>query len=495
MAEPKNKNITDSKTKGTNGSHTSEKPPPNKQSKLWQLLALAKDVTKDVEAIQDYERTVEGRRALELDLEARNSENQRLREFNDKIVKEYSDYKAQASAKSQTLLAEFEQRYKTYESNKAAVETMEKQVAEMTVKLVTSEGSQKAKAAEVEKLKKQLKDADTNAKSHEAEIKEMNADCEMHRSRMQTSISELDVCKQKLSKAQGDLGEDLLHEYSPEDLKKLGMKLRDFSKKCHGLVMEYFSDPDGAEFAASEIEELKLRFPKIPLSTMTTRPAAQMRCAVADAIIAEVLTNQILVPFYLPTQTRAAASTVLDLFGDDERRRTIYRCQILRSTSDSEDVARIQDEIVLKASGEVRRALQGLVVAFKQAGFYNAVPSLFKEAQALWADVQHSRDLITADWPDLEDVQPSKYEDYDQNGASSPGHKGGKASKPQIAAVLFPQVATREDLIFNGVALWLNQGSLVAAAQETSAANGEHVKHAAASRRRSVAQPDSSFRR
>jgi hypothetical protein len=228
---------------------------------------------------------------------------------------------------------------------------------------------------------------------------------------------------------------------------------------------------------------------------MTTRPAAQMRCAVAEAVIADVLTNQIFVPFYLPVHTRSAASTLLDIFGDDERRRTIYRCQILRSMSDTEDLARVQDEIVRKASSEVRGELQGLVVAFKQAGFFHAVPTLFKEAQALWAEVQRSRDFITAEPPDMNEVRPpAKYDDYDQNGASpqSPSHKSSKAaSKPQIAAVLFPQVATREDLIFNGMALWSNQAALAAAAQETPAngTNGDSGRQGASSRRRSVVSP------
>ncbi|KAK7402404.1 hypothetical protein QQX98_011846 [Neonectria punicea] len=480
MAEPKAK-----ATNGNHGNHASEKAAPTKQSKLWQLLALAKEVTKDVDAIQDYEKSVEGRRALELELEAKSGESQRLRELNDKVMREFSDYKLQANAKTATLFAEFEQKYKTYESNKVAVETMEKEVVEMREKLEASEAAQKNKAGEVGKLKHRLQAAETNAKSQVAEIKEMNAECEIHRSRMQTSIAELDACKTKLSLAQGDLGEGLLRDYGPEGLRTLGLDLKALSKKCHALVVEYFNDPDGAEDSAHEIQDLKARFPKIPLTTMTTRPAAQMRCAVAEAVIAEILTNQIFVPFYLANELRAAASTLLNIFGDDERRRTVYRVQILRSMTDAEEVARIQEDIVRKASNEVRSTLHPLVVAFKQAGFYNAVPALFREALALWADVQRSRELITAEAPDASEAPPpSKYDEYDQ-GSGGAAVKAGKGSKPTIAAVLFPQVATREDLIFNGMALWSNQGALAAAELETPAngANGESSKIATARRR------------
>lgn len=495
MAEPKTKGSAESKSKVVNGNgnqHGLEKS-PNKQSKLRQLLALAREVGKDAEAIQDHDNMVEGHKMLEQELETRTTELQRLRDWNETLIKDFHEYKTQAGAKNETLMAEFEQRYKTYESNKAAVETMEKEVAQMKEKLDASEALQKAKVSEAEKLKQQLKSADLNAKSQAAEMKEISADCELHRSRMEACIGELDTCKIKLSRAQSDLGEDLLHDYDAEGLKKLGMELRDLSKQCHILVKEFFSDEGGAEAAASEIEELKARFPKIPLSTTASTSAARMRCAVAEAVIADVLMNQIFVPFYLPAQTRSAASTLLDIFGDDERRRTIYRCQILQSMTDTEEVARVQDEIVRKASSEVRNKLQGLVMAFRQAGFFVAVPNLFKEAQALWVAVQRSRDFIAAEQPDMNEVQPpGKYDYYDENGAGgspSPSRKGGKggAAKAQIAAVLFPQVATREDLIFNGMALWSNQAALVTAAPDAlmNGANGGSRP----SRRRSVVSP------
>ncbi|CAM1502426.1 Fc.00g044100.m01.CDS01 [Cosmosporella sp. VM-42] len=494
MADPKSKTVNGN---NTNGSHVPDKA-QQKQSKLWQLLALAKEVTKDVEAVQDYEKSVEGRRALEQELEAKSGEAQRLRDLNDKVMREFTEHKAQANAKSDALLAQFEQRYKTYESGKAEVEAAEKKVAEMEEKIKASEASH----GEVQKLKRRLQSAESHTQSHAAEMKEMNAECELQRTRVQTAEADLDVSKEKLGQAQRDLGEGILREYGVDGLRQLGLDLKALSKKCHTLVVEYFNDLDGAKASrdsAGEIQDLKARFPKIPLTTDTTRAAAQMRSAVAEAVIAEVLTTQIFVPFYLANGLKTAASTLLDIFGDDERRRSIYRCQILQSRTDAEEVARVEEDIVRKASNEVRTTLHPLVVAFKQAGFYNAVPTFFREALRLWAEVQRSRDLITAEAPDMNEVQPpSKYEEYDQASGSSPSAKGSKSgAKPSIAAVLFPQVATREDLIFNGMALWSNQGALVAATQEgaTNGVNGhgESMKQAA-SRRRSIVGPESPFR-
>ena len=77
--------------------------------------------------------------------------------------------------------------------------------------------------------------------------------------------------------------------------------------------------------------------------------------------------------------------------------------------------------------------------------------------------------------------------------------------KPTIAVMLFPQVATREDLIFHGIVLWSNQ---VPAQQQLETpppspsvlvANGtmnggELGRHGAGARRRSVAAAESPFK-
>lgn len=220
MADPKSKNVNGNHA---NGNHVSDKT-STKQSKLRQLLILAKEVSKDAEAIQDYEKSVEGRKALEQELEAKQGENQRLRELNNQVMRDLTDQKNQASAASaasETLVATFEQKFKTYESNKAAVEAMEAEVAEVREKLAASDAAQKGRDGELEKLKQRVKTFEEDEKSHVDEMREMNAECELHRSRMQASDAELEVCKKKLGEAQSDLGEGILREFGLEELKKL----------------------------------------------------------------------------------------------------------------------------------------------------------------------------------------------------------------------------------------------------------------------------------
>jgi hypothetical protein len=220
-----------------------------------------------------------------------------------------------------------------------------------------------------------------------------------------------------------------------------------------------------------------------------------MRCAVADAVLAETLLSHVFVPFYVTHDMRAAASTMLGFFKGDERRETVYRCQILGSLSDSEQAEAIQDDIVRKASNEVRSTLHPLVVAYKQTGFYNAVPALFKQAVALWADAQRSRDMITAELPDEEESRGAgQYEDYDVGNVRKTT-KGNP--KPVVLAVLFPQFVCRDEVIAEGVVLRSDQAAVVEAVEEAQS-NGTKdgdSKKKMGTRRRSSAEPKSPLRK
>lgn len=235
--------------------------------------------------------------------------------------------------------------------------------------------------------------------------------------------------------------------------------------------------------SVTEIAELTARFPDIPLSTASTKAAAKLRCAAAEAVIADILSTHIFTPFYLPPDAKAAATTLLDLFGEDERRRSVYRCQVLLSHQVKGDEApRIEEDIVRRASNEVRTLLSSLVSVEKQAGFYasNAVPGLFRDALKLWSEVQRARDPINAEKPDASQGFPAgKYEEYDAAPSVSPrsprgtpatGNKAAAIPKSShIAAVLFPQVVTKEMIVFNGMALWSHQTETPAAAAPTPA--------------------------
>ncbi|KAH8176943.1 hypothetical protein LIA77_02025 [Sarocladium implicatum] len=443
--------------------------PVQKPSKLRQMLALAQEVVNDTDAITEYEKSIEGRKALEKDLAHKDGEVEKLRAFNKDLMRDLAEVKTQSASQAETLVAAFEQRYKSFDTDKTTVDALQTEVTEAKVKLEAAKVDSKNKQAEVEKLSQKLKDADKNAKAQSREMKELVAESELQRTKMETSAAELATAKAKLANARAELGDDTLHHYDEAGLRKLGLELQALSRKCHNLALEFFNDPEGAKDSVTEIGELKARFPNIPLSTDTTKYAAKLRCAAAEAVIAKILETQIFTPFYLSPDAKAAATALLGIFGDDEQRRSTYRCQVLLSPqARGEEAARIEEDIVRKASTEVRTTLSALVSVEKQAGFYasNTVPGLFRDAMKLWSEVQRARDPINAEKPDLgEMTPPGKYDEYDQTPSVSPRSPkgtpavagGGQVGKPKgafPAAVLFPQVVTREDIIFNGMVLW-----------------------------------------
>lgn len=218
-----------------------------------------------------------------------------------------------------------------------------------------------------------------------------------------------------------------------------------------------------------------------------------MRCVVAEALIAEVLTSQIFVPFYLANDLKTAASTVLSIFADDERGRSIYRCQVLQNMADGDEMSRVEEDIIRRASNEVRTTLHPLVVPYKQAGFYNAVPTLFREALKLWGDVQRSRELVTADLSDMDEATVGRYEVYDQGSPPSHAEIGKSATRPIVSAVLFPRVATSKNVIFEGMGLCSDQAAFLTALWEApDGMNGGAMKKL---RRTSTASSGSSRRR
>lgn len=212
MAQP---NI---KTNGV-GHHDTDKP--QQQSKLKQLLALAKEVSKDSEALLEFETSAEGRKVLEQELETRKSEAQRLREFNDKITREYSEFRTQTKAREENIFSEFEKRYKKYDSNNAAVETMERQVAEAKEQLDRSQLTEKSMRDQVDGLKTLLEAANAKVEQHAVAVKNIRTERDDHRNRMKSSVAELDACKVELAEAKSSLGDGILKDYGEAELRDL----------------------------------------------------------------------------------------------------------------------------------------------------------------------------------------------------------------------------------------------------------------------------------
>jgi chromosome segregation ATPase len=212
MAQPNGK---------TNGVSHHEADKSQQQSKLRQLLVLAKEVAKDSEALLEYDTSAEGRKALEKELEAKKSEAQRLREFNDKITREYSEFRTQTKAKEENIFSEFEKRYKRYDSNNAAVETMQRQVAEARAELYLSQSTEKSMRDELDGLKTLLEAAHAQVQQHAAAVETIRSERDDHRNRVKSSVAELDACKAELAEAKSSLGDGILKDHGEAELREL----------------------------------------------------------------------------------------------------------------------------------------------------------------------------------------------------------------------------------------------------------------------------------
>lgn len=195
--------------------------PAKKQSKLWQMLALAQEVVKDSEAITEYEKSFEGRKALERDLAHKDGEVEKLRAFNKDLMRDLAESKTQSASQAETLVAAFEQRYKMFDINKTTIDTMQAEVTEAKVKLEAAKVESKNKQAEVERLNQKLKDANKDAKAQGKEMKELIAESDMQRAKLDSSAAELAAAQKKLANARAELGDDALHHYDEAGLRKL----------------------------------------------------------------------------------------------------------------------------------------------------------------------------------------------------------------------------------------------------------------------------------
>lgn len=154
IAEPQSDRSIERTNRGHEPQKFPGKPPPD-----------LRPTKSNVDAMHDSGKSFEGRSALELELEARNSENTRLRELNEETIKGFYEYKFQDNIKILTRMSEFQLRRLDDETIMARLEALQNQAAEIRGKLDASQVSQKAKATEVEKLKQQLKAGDTNGQA------------------------------------------------------------------------------------------------------------------------------------------------------------------------------------------------------------------------------------------------------------------------------------------------------------------------------------------
>ena len=193
-----------------------------------------------------------------------------------------------------------------------------------------------------------------------------------------------------------------------------------------------------------------------------------MRSALAEAIIASQLCNNIFKDFHIPASNAidfdGLARILLRLDEKHPRKASIVRCQIAMALDDHQD----NEASIGRATEGVCRLLgpcmpDGAV----QEQFSKDLTAFFRDAMGLWKRVQRASEHVIATASvmfDQWDASLDAREQYDRVVVEDryKAHEAGLGSATPIA-ILFPQIWIGKRDLFHGFALFPSQTAVIAA--------------------------------
>ncbi len=202
-----------------------------------------------------------------------------------------------------------------------------------------------------------------------------------------------------------------------------------------------------------------------------------MRCAVAEAVIAQGLSRHIFQDFYCLEEVAgveaAALTKAVERLGKDYRlEATIIRCQLAKAGNQSRGVEEIPAQAAKSACALLSDWLNDDVKRKQQ--FLAELTDLYSGAMDLWQNFQqHSKrvrsivDLVDGSnaaqkiWVKEEDSRP----EYD-NVPLGEEQPAGAVPFTGPLAVLFPQIRVDNNMLFHGYALFYDQNAVIVATRE-----------------------------
>ncbi|KAI0126801.1 hypothetical protein BJ170DRAFT_684383 [Xylariales sp. AK1849] len=453
MAESKNKSMI-------NGAGRQ----PKDSSKIWTFLSSAKDIINDFEGIHSLASLVEEKNKLQKELEVKAKENEELQRQQTQAMKVLDNLKAQALKEREIITNAFGERYKAFDQKNAIMERQEREIIQLKADLQGVKSQEAQRQDRVKKLEAGLKDANAAKLRHESASKSKENECIHFQAQLKACELNRDNYRSKLQQAKAELGDGILKEMNESIKADLTRELKLLSDKCHSVVMAIFTDQVLPKNATISVAHLRRQFTQLPLSGDCTKEAVLMRCAAAEAIIAQALLTHVFRPFYVldgPEGNMIAPEVVLDLFSADKRRQSIYRYQLLKMIED-DDVGSGTEAVVAVASNFIHGALDQLVSPPKLTLFHDQIEDLLQNASDTWFTyAQLSQDLVTADMPTIDDNHLESRVEY---GTRSESVNSGN-TKRTIVAPLFPRISINGSgaIPHHGTVLWLDQPAVLAA--------------------------------
>lgn len=213
-----------------------------------------------------------------------------------------------------------------------------------------------------------------------------------------------------------------------------------------------------------------LRIPQVPSNSVV---AQSIRCALAETVIAQELSNCIFQDFYVPRNVDSTEGTafrnVLTKFMETHTHQaTAIRCQMAKIFAESSYIDETASQAVENVCGILNTWLHDDTT--NNDGFKADLTALFSELVNVWMELQHCGqrlavfgEVTEGTWFENED---RKYE-YDDSHGEEPQSTGPSTSDlVEPIAILFPQILAGEDLVFHGYALFSTQAVVTQAIRE-----------------------------
>jgi hypothetical protein len=206
-----------------------------------------------------------------------------------------------------------------------------------------------------------------------------------------------------------------------------------------------------------------------------------MRCAIAEAVVADELATAIFRDFYAGKETEAKLGGLRSALGwpskEHQDEAAIIRCQLAKVCGEPRKV----HAVAAQAAHDVCTALRWWLNDTAQGPFAEGLRGIFVEAMGIWQHLQRTRqgaeaamDRAFHNWMEQTDARPQ----YGSIARSEPNAQQQPTSGPMDPlAVLFPQIWVGENLIFHGFALFPTQTAVVAAAQERTGPQSLRAVH------------------
>jgi len=219
---------------------------------------------------------------------------------------------------------------------------------------------------------------------------------------------------------------------------------------------------------------------KIPQVPSNTEPAQYIRCAVAEAVIAQTLARKVFLDFYLPESSRAELSALIRALAwlreEHPRQATIARCQIATACNEHSGKGQIPTLAAEEVCTILNPWISDNTARERLAG---DLTNLFREAMDLWQNLQRAEEPATtvvdvgdANWLEEEDAR-SEYNKVAVGEEHRP--QGTTSGLLGPLAVLFPQIWIGSQLVYHGFALFHTQSAVIAASLERSQRNSRNT--------------------